>query len=56
MTKSGISAGLQSIKVSPGNLCLEEVMLANAEGALVFKVIDMDMADLTLLYTWCMEC
>jgi len=56
MTKSGTSAGLQSVEVFPGTLRLKEVMLANAEGVLVFKEVDMDMVDLMLLFTWGMEC
>jgi len=56
MSKSGISAGLQSIEVFPCNLRLKEMLHANAEGALVLKEVDMDMVDLMLLFTWSMEC
>lgn len=56
MNQSGISAGLHSNNVSPGNLVLQQVMLTNAEGASVFKEIDMDMVDLMLLFTWGTEC
>jgi hypothetical protein len=56
MNQADISAGLQSNKAYHSNLLLQQVMLAKAEGGLVFKDLDMDMVDLMLLFTWGMEC